>query len=581
MLFDSLMVTRIVADLRRLTLGARVDRVFSPAPNELTLDLARRLPRPQIALSWNADSARVHLTADQEPRPDLHPAFTDVLRRHLRGATLVSVDRLAFDRVLWLDFANAGGLGPGSRVRLLVEIMARRSNAILLDPGSEVIACAHNVSSAVNRMRETLPGSPYTPPPLFDRLDPAQLAAQTLLDLASASPELAPRELIARRLQGASEAFMVALEQRCDLASPREASLWVPETLDALHALLDLAANPGPGYYHPAGSCPAVGRTAFAYPCPLTSGPTPSTTEDLSVALERVVRGAAQAGALNSRRGVILAAAERGLRKAAGRVAERERALEEAAGADQLRRRGELILANLHQIPNGASEAAVVDYYDPNQATVQIALDPRRAAQDQAAALFARYKKAQRTLDRVPALLELARAEREYFADILEQAAAADGLDELEGLAAELVRQELLKPAANKRGGPRREPRGPRRLSLPGGHALIYGRSGSENDAVLREASPDDLWFHVRSGPGGHVVLRASGDREPSDEVLRMAASLAAGLSRWRVDARAEVSFTRVRHVRKPPGAPPGFVTYTDFRTIQVAPCDPGQLAAT
>jgi predicted ribosome quality control (RQC) complex YloA/Tae2 family protein len=581
MLFDSLMLARLVADLRHAAVGARVERVFSPAPTEVVLDLARRLPRPQITLAWAAENTRVHLSRDQEPRPDLHPAFTDVLRRHLRGATVTAVGQLGFDRVLWLDFANAGGLGPGSRMRLLAEIMGRRSNVILTDPRDEVVACAHSVTRDMNRVRETLPGSPYVPPPLFDRLDPHDLTPEPLLALAAQAPGTPPLKLLGGAMQGASDALLALLRQRLELPPGAPAEAWAQPVATALARLLEEAEAPGPGYLYPAGALPGVARGPAAYLLPLPCEVAPQVTADLSAALEQVVTATAAAGALGSRRAVVLGAAERGLRKASARVAERERALAEAEGADELRRRGELILANLHAIGPGAAEVQVVDYYAPEQPSLTLALDPRRSAQEQAAALFGRYKKARRTLDRVPPLLEQARAECEYLGDVVAQAQAAQLPADLEPLEHELVQQDLLKAPRTRRGAPRRTPREPGREPLPGGYTALYGRTGSENDALLRAASGDDLWFHVKSGPGGHVVVRASGNQEPAEETLEAAAALAAGLSRWRSDTRAEVAVTRVRHVRKPPGAPPGFVTYTDFRTLVVIPRAPGGAART
>jgi len=52
------------------------------------------------------------------------------------------------------------------------------------------------------------------------------------------------------------------------------------------------------------------------------------------------------------------------------------------------------------------------------------------------------------------------------------------------------------------------------------------------------------------------------------------AAALAAFLSHWRSDARADVNYTAAKHLRKPKGAPPGFVTYTEFSTVTVEPAD-------
>jgi hypothetical protein len=44
---------------------------------------------------------------------------------------------------------------------------------------------------------------------------------------------------------------------------------------------------------------------------------------------------------------------------------------------------------------------------------------------------------------------------------------------------------------------------------LPGGWQVLAGRTAAANDYLsLRLVRPNDLWFHIRGMPGGHVLLR-------------------------------------------------------------------------
>ena len=59
----------------------------------------------------------------------------------------------------------------------------------------------------------------------------------------------------------------------------------------------------------------------------------------------------------------------------------------------------------------------------------------------------------------------------------------------------------------------------------------------------------------------------------PEDmETLREAALLAAWYSKGRDSANVAVDYTQVRFVRKPAGAKPGMVIYTNYRTLYVTP---------
>jgi predicted ribosome quality control (RQC) complex YloA/Tae2 family protein len=77
------------------------------------------------------------------------------------------------------------------------------------------------------------------------------------------------------------------------------------------------------------------------------------------------------------------------------------------------------------------------------------------------------------------------------------------------------------------------------------------------------------VWFHVQKSHGSHVVARCT--REDR-ETLEAAAMLAAWYSEARDSANVPVDYTLVRYVKKPAGARPGMVIYTDYKTVYVTP---------
>lgn len=579
MAFDSLTLKRIAADIRRLATGTRVQRVFAVSGSEVALELRRRLPRPLLLLSWSPEFGRVHLCRDAEPSPVIQLPFNELLRKHIRGATITDCRQVGFDRVLEIDFANCAGLGPHSRATLVAEIMGRRSNLILLDGDREVTGCARHVAARTNRYRETLPGLEYVPPPTFDRIDPHVVTPDRLI-CATGSGETV-WDMLRATLMGASEIFLDETCARSGLdPKARPADLppaWAEAVCRAMQELLGVAEAEGPGYVYIREDRPELPE--FAWPIRLISHPelVPVETDDLSEALEELVHLRQVARTVGDRRERLRSLAGKALKKAQARENERLRALSEAGDAGKLRRHGELILANIHAIPAGAAEVTVNDYYEPNAPEVTLSLDPHYSAQQNAQALFARYKRAQRILERVPPLLEQARMERGYLEGVLEQIALARTSEELDQIEHELLREGYVGDQARKRSRPPRVGTvEPARTQSSDGFAILYGRTGPQNDAVMRAANPDDLWFHVKEGPGAHVVVRTNGRPESVPEnTIREAAELAAGLSKWRTDSRADVNYTQARHLRKPPGAPPGFVTYTDFRTVTVRPKGP------
>ena len=81
-------------------------------------------------------------------------------------------------------------------------------------------------------------------------------------------------------------------------------------------------------------------------------------------------------------------------------------------------------------------------------------------------------------------------------------------------------------------------------------------------------AEKDDLWFHTKGFPGSHVIMVTNGD-EPSERDYTEAASVAAYYSQAEGDNIA-VDYTRVKNIKKPQGAKPGFVIYKNNYTAFV-----------
>lgn len=108
------------------------------------------------------------------------------------------------------------------------------------------------------------------------------------------------------------------------------------------------------------------------------------------------------------------------------------------------------------------------------------------------------------------------------------------------------------------------------------GWTILAGRTDADNERLsLRIARAGDWWFHVRSLPGSHVVLRAREGEEPGRQVLDAAAAVAAYHSKGRSGGSVPVSCTRGQYVSKPRGAEPGTVSIRKERVLKVRPALP------
>ena len=82
--------------------------------------------------------------------------------------------------------------------------------------------------------------------------------------------------------------------------------------------------------------------------------------------------------------------------------------------------------------------------------------------------------------------------------------------------------------------------------------------------------------MHTKDIPGSHLVL-FTGGREPDAGTIYEAAAAAAFYSKARGSENVPVDYVPLRYVKKPGGAKPGMVIFTNNRTVWIDPKDPAE----
>ncbi|MGI5819682.1 MAG: Rqc2 family fibronectin-binding protein [Armatimonadota bacterium] len=572
MIVDSTCLARLVAEAREYALGLVIRRVIQPRHDLLALELGRAGPWQCLVIDWSAEFGRLHL-AEEMPEPGLRDQrFSGALRRQLRGARIERIEQIDFDRLIEIEFSNCEQLGPQCRRVLVAELMGRHSNAVLLDDDERIIEAGKHVTVRVNRYRQTLPGLAYVPPPEFGRVPPHDATEEQVAEKGAAVLDQKLDKFVRSTWHGGSDLFVAEVCARAGLdadSALRELpGGWETPLAEQLRAIPREAGTPGDAWIYLAedGATPE-----FAYPLELWHMPESprERRESLSAAIDEVQTRISTDQRVRQLKERLMGAVREAQKKAARTMDRRREAVREASEAEKNRERGELLMAYLHQVPDGA-ESVTLPRFD-GDGEMEIELDPNFKVLENAQAYFKRYKKSARLNEMAPKLLAAARHELDYIDQVRTQIEVAETADDLRAIEEELVEEDYLSEKKADRARPRRERRGPRRAETSQGYPLLYGKSGHENDAVLRAAQPDDLWFHVKGAAGPHVVLRADGRPEDvPEEAILEAARLAAALSSQRRDSKVEVDTALAREVNKPRRGRPGLAYYHADRTILV-----------
>lgn len=239
---------------------------------------------------------------------------------------------------------------------------------------------------------------------------------------------------------------------------------------------------------------------------------------------------------------------------------------------DLWRRRGELLLAYLRQVPSGVDSVELPSFDDPSE-KVLIPLDPSAAPQVNAAACFSRARKGETAMREKARRREDLTRRLALLRALLDAASRTTDLGELRDLAGKVERPATGRREAKTDQGPKLPVRV---FPQPGGETVLVGKNAAGNELIYRHLSRgDDLWFHARDWPGSHALVRAAGPAGASEGALALGAALAAWFSKGRGAGKVEVVATFRRNLRKPPGSAPGTVTLRGERSTVVNLEDP------
>ncbi|MDR0518427.1 MAG: NFACT family protein, partial [Clostridiales Family XIII bacterium] len=176
--FDNFVTGAVALELDSLLAGGKVERVYQPDRYEVVLHVnvppqadAARAHR-DLLISAQGSHPYIYITEKQSPNPQAPPAFCMLLRKHLIGARVERVFRDGRERILRIDFDAADVLGVRGRKTLVFEIMGKHSNIILLDASDTILDSSKRVYPDMSRVRQTLPGIAYTPPPAGKGIGP-------------------------------------------------------------------------------------------------------------------------------------------------------------------------------------------------------------------------------------------------------------------------------------------------------------------------------------------------------------------------------------------------------------------------
>ena len=563
--FDGTFLFKLNEELQR-EISSRADKIHQPSGDELVFFLRGFSGTKRLIINLSA-TPRIYLCDHSPENPATPPRFCTVLRKYLSGARLKSVRMEGFERICFLDFDTFNEMGDEVRYTLILELISSAANAILVNGEGRIIDALRR-SDLETAERIIHSGATYRMPTPQNKLNPMLTSAEDLADAASdsnkelwqavldatagASPLIA-REIASfvdkdvtkrcEEIENIKEKFVAAFQKfKQMLSAEAKPTLIMRDDKQVDFCWCEIKQFGGD--LKPAETLSAL-------------------CDEFFLQKQKKEQASAKTGELTRYLTTLRA-------RIARKALARRRDLEKCEGAETARIKGELIKANLYAIKKGMESVKLENYYSETLEPMYIELDPSLSAPDNAARYFKEYKKLATARGMLSGLIAESEAELDYIDSVQEALSRAETVAELDAIKSELISEGYIRIIGYRPA--KKSTSQPLKFISPEGFEILVGRNNTENDKLtMSVAEKNDIWLHTKDIHGAHVIIRCGG-KEADDETLLFAANLAALNSKAKNSSSVPVDYTLARYVKKPSGAKPGAVIYTNQKTLYVTP---------
>lgn len=537
MAFDGIMMSCVIQGLKHNLIRGRVNKIYQISQYELLMNIRSQSQNQKLFISVHPMYARIQLTKQQYPTPQTPNAFTMLLRKHLEGAYIESIEQIQLDRIMKVTFIGTNEIKDVVKIFMYVEIMGKHSNVVFTYEDQKIIDCIKRISPAMNTERIIQPGSFYQYPPMIDKYNPFE-------------HEYIPHSQLSKIYQG----FSPELSREI---------LFRIEHGEDFRDIMNEIKNSQSIYLH------QFQQKEYFHIIELKHLQCDYQIYPLYEGLDQHYYLIDEKDRIKQQTSNLAKFIKNEYQKNITKLHKLEKTLFDSQNSDEYRIKGDLLFANLHLIQKGQKEIIVENYYDNTQMTIE--LDERFDGKTNAKRYYNKYQKAKNSLHHLQEQIDLTKEEIDYFDSLMTMMENASYQDALE-IKEELEDLHYLKKKKNKHPMKKKNKFHIETYLTKDQIPIYLGKNNLQNDYLtFQMASRHDMWFHVKDMPGSHVIVHS----ENLDEyTIRLASKMAAYYSKGKHSSSVPVNYTLVKTLKKPHHRKPGMVILNHYQTIYIDPDD-------
>ena len=561
MAFDGIVTKAIVAELQKEILGSKIDKIYEPDKNTIILGLYSPGKHSSLNICIDAHNCRINLTTHSRINPQVAPNFCMLLRKHLIGGRISKISMLGLERLVQIEIETINEFNEIEIKTLIVELMGRHSNIILIKNDNTIIDAMRHISLEDNSYRDIIPSRKYTLP-TNDKIE-----ITTIENFEEFYSKLDKGDLvksISNTYTGISQGFIKNAIEEVGIENNDKQD--IEKLYNYIKQILD-----------------NIGNLKFKKIQAQKEDYVLSLNGEKDISLNSYIDDfyfeRETSEIFKNSRNSILKLILDILKKYHNRLISINSKLEECDDMDKYKIYGELITANLYRLSDKHLEEVELENYYENNKLIKIPLDIKYSTNVNAKRYFKKYTKLKNAYQIVTQQKKETEAELNYIESIVYELENCTTLEEVQDIFEEIsenvVFKEKLKNKEKKKKISKKKKHqqySPILYEIDG-NKIYVGRNNKENDWLTTTfAVQKDIWFHTKDIQGSHVILKT--DKLPDEDLLVKCAQIAAKHSKANMSSNVPVDYCQVQFVKKPNGAKPGMVIFTNNKTINVNPRD-------
>ena len=581
MAFDGIVTKAVTKELKSIV-NYKIDKVYEPDKNTVVLGLYGKGENYNLLLCISANNCRLHLTTHQPKNPVSAPNFCMLLRKHILGYKVKNISTVDLERIVFIDLENNEVPSKPLNKRLIVELMGKHSNIILTDNNNIIIDSLRHTNIEENSNRDIYPTAKYIFPEtlkhsflelkdfddFYSKIEPHLTdyivnQSKDISDLNIFNYNI--DKIISNTFNGISSSFVKNLIQKLcinDISKNALETIYLKIKELIYSDFFDLIVLENKKDY-------------FLYCSKEDLGPyiTNYTLDDFYYDKETLEL-------FTNYRNNILNLILATLKKYEKRLLNIDSKLLECNSKEKYRLYGELITSNLYRIPSKNMPLIELENYYSNNDKIKIPLDIKYSPAQNAKQYFKKYSKLKNAMEIVNHQKQETIEDINYMESIIYELNTCKTIEDVEEIYEEIAESNLF---SNKLNLKKKKKIQKKKLTknksahfnplkyVIDGYTILVGRNNKENDYLTcKFAKKNDLWFHTKDTHGSHVILKTNQNEFVSEEIIIEAAKLAVKHSKAKNSSHTPVDYCKVSNVKKPSNSKPGFVIYTNNKTVYI-----------